>query len=218
MNSLAHFRAKARRDNLEIEHILAAAKNKIPGLAEELEELIVECGWTDGGLTDQNDFIIPFRRWAVTACAYLRGGCYGLCVLAGDRKFLPFVFAMLRELHSWEAVDAVLAISHEIIKMPRKDMKLAKHVAETLNSLFSFEPLIYISARDALLLREFLHQYICLPVFDVERAIGTLALRGIGNEESIRLIQEQPLLAEPWHETNLLTIRTIQKRLKNLPS
>jgi hypothetical protein len=32
------------------------------------------------------------------------------------------------------------------------------------------------------------------------------------------LIQEQPPLVEPWHEANLLTIRTIQKRLKNLPS
>ena len=218
MKSLANFRAKALRDDLEVEHILRAAKNKIPGLAEELERLIVECGWTDGALTDKKVLIIPFRRWAVMTCAYLRGGCGGLCVLAEDHKFLPFVFAMLQELHSWEAVDALLAISHEIIKSPGKDMKFAKHVAETLNSLLSFEPVIHISANDASLLRGFLHQYIRLSASDVERALGMLALRGIGNEESIKLIEEQRPLAEPWHETSFVTIRKIRKRLKNLPS
>src|SRR5688500_33122 len=104
--TLETIRKKAKAETLEVEHILQAAARRIPGVDVELQNLISECGWTDGGALHGGRREIPFRRWAITAITYLRSGYAGLRELVREAVYLPFVLALLEELHCPEAVEA----------------------------------------------------------------------------------------------------------------
>jgi hypothetical protein len=202
------------RGQLEVEHILGAAKQPVPGLADELDRLVIECAWSDGGETPQG-LIIPFRKWARTASAYCRSGTLGIVSLAqNEPAYLYFVLALLTELHNREALEAVMALASPVLHKPTENRAISLQASGAINLLLSFPPRISINSEEETILRVFLHNLLSLTTTAVERATVLCALRGVGNEESIQLMAAGVPLADPWDGVESTVGRAIRKRLK----
>jgi len=212
--NLATLRAKALRHDLQVEDILRAAKESMPGLADELDRLTTECSWTDGSPTPHGR-VIPFRRWASAASSYARSGYPGLLSLvSADPANLPFVLALLTELYTPEAVAVALVVAAPVLSSPLADLPRSIEVAANFNLLLSFPPYIPTDAEQRTLIREFLHRTLAAPLCAAQRATVLCALRGVGNLDSLRLISAGAPLPDPWLGLEATVRRALKKRLK----
>lgn len=212
--NLGILRARAAKNELEVEDILESAVKRISGLDIALEALIDECAWTDGGPLPSGGIEIPFRRWALTAIHFYRGGIPALHTLARDQSFLPFVLALLEALHTTEAVEAVVAIAPEVFADPASDLETARRITSALNLMLSFPPQIIVTEPTSRRIRDFLHTSIPLCNTDAHLATAILALRGIGGHESLDLIRSLPPLQPPWSDVSNMAVKAIRSRLR----
>jgi hypothetical protein len=208
--NLKSLRKQALSNELEVEDILRAAKRNLPGLAEELERLTLECGWSDGG-RDGPNLIIPFRKWALTAAAYSRGGIAELSKLASDASFLPFVLALLDELHSREALLALLDL---LAMCADSDVETASRFAQSINMCLSFRPVVIVGPAEEESLRLFLHGLLARELSHSQRAVALCALREVGDESSLALVRERSLLGPPWSGLEMDVISRIKKHIR----
>jgi len=214
--TLESIRKNAKAHKLEVEHILQAAAQRIPGLDSELERLIPVCGWTDGGALPGGGHEIPFRRWAVTAVTFLRSGYGGLHQLAMQPNYLSFVLALLEELHCPEAAEAAITLCPQAFASPQAHFSEALLIASTFNSLLSFKPLLKIASSKAESIRDFLHRLLPACTSDRDRSTATLALRGVGDTSSLTLISTQPVFQYPYESVSTVTTKAIRKRLRTI--
>jgi hypothetical protein len=212
--TLESIRKHAKTNRLEVEHILQAAAQRIPGLDDELERLITLCGWTDGGELPGGAREIPFRRWAVTAITFLRGGYDGLHQLAMEPEGLYFALALLEELHDPQAVDTAITICPRAFASPELHLSEALLLASTFNSLLSFKPPLTIPPSQEERIRGFLHRLLPACTSDQDRALAILALRGVGDASSLTLISRQPAFYFPYEGVLSATSKAIRKRLR----
>lgn len=212
--NLATFRRKALRDELEVEHILRAAKSGEPGLAELLETLIVDCKWSDGREFPDGSIEIPYRKWARVAAAYCEGGSDGLIALTRrEPDYLRFALAMLVELKSNEAVTATLAMAGALLGDPAGNARDAREVAETFNLLLLPKTGVVAPPAVAASIRAFLHALLASKSDDTAKAMALYALRWVGDAESMAMIKGLPPLEEDWASVPAEVMRTIKKRL-----
>ncbi len=214
--TLESIRKNAKAHKLEVEHILQAAARRLPGLDNELENLIPICGWTDGGALPGGGREIPFRRWAVTAITFLRSGYGGLHQLVVQADYLSFVLALLEELHCPESVEAAITLNPQAFASPQAHLSEALLIASTFNSLLSFKPLLAVAPSQAEGIRSFLHRLLLACTSDRDRSTAILALRGVGDASSLTLISTQPDFQYPYESVSAVTIKAIQKRLRTI--
>lgn len=212
--TLQSIRKKAKAHELEVEHILQAAAQRIPGLDAELESLIPTCGWTDGGALPDGGREIPFRRWAVTAIAFLRGGYDGLHQLAKQPEYLSFVLALVEELHWPEAVETAIAVCPAALASPQDHFTDALLVASTFNRLLCFKPHLAIPPTQTETIRGFLHRLLPACTSDLDRSTAIAALREVGDISSLTLLSTQPPFQYPWEGASSIVAKAIRKRLR----
>lgn len=212
--NLSTLRKKALKNDLEVEHILRSARQQVPGLAEELDRLIVDCEWTDGGKTNTG-LIIPFRKWAITAATFCRGSYSALAYLHhSDNSYLSFILTLLEELHSDESLNTALTLRPDVILTPSVDLQTAFQLAASLNLLLSFPPTISVNPAQAVSIRSFLYDLSECAQEESERALVLCALRGVGDKDSLAFIASVPDLQYPWHETKQRAIKAIRRKLR----
>lgn len=212
--NLETLRARAAKDELEVEDILEAAAKRVPGLDCVLENLIDECGWTDGGPLSSGAIEIPFRRWAITAIHFSRGDIPALLSLARDRSYIPFVLALLQQLHTGESAHTVVNVAPEIFADPIRDPETALRIARSLNLILSLPPQVILAPRTSEQVCHFLHTLIPLCKTDGQLATAVLGLRGVGGQQSLDLIRSLPPLSPPWSDATDLAIKAIRRRLR----
>lgn len=211
---LATLRSRALRDELEVEHILRAAKERHPDLADELERLIDDCGWTDGGPTALG-VEIPFRKWALTAIAYCRTGHAGLAELVrSDRSYLTFVLALLEELADADALEAALLLLAHFPLDASSDLSEQVALADTFNLLLSFKQPVATTAGQRSVVRERLHALLPMTHAPEQRDSVLCALRGVGDAESLRIIDAGSPLPYPWAGIERAAAKAIKARLR----
>jgi hypothetical protein len=216
MTNLATFRRKALRNELEVEHILRAAKTRTEGLAELLRNLVTECSWTDGRKFADGSMEVPFRKWAVVGATYCESGCSGLVALVRqEASYLTFVLAMLEEVKNDEAVASVLTLTGVLLDDPGRDLKASRAIAESFNSLLFIRSSLMVSANDARRIRLFLHALIGSKADDTARAMAIYALRPVGDETSVALLQGLKSLEYPWTDAPGIAIREIKKKMRS---
>ena len=214
--TLATLRRKARNGTLEVEDILNAAVARCEGLADELEVMCVSCGWTnDGGMSGNGSRLIPFRKWAAVAIAYSRGGWQALGeLLRTSPDMHSFVYGLLEEAHDPGSLSVIIRGDGAVLADPSVDRQRAHRIARAVNLLLSFPPWIEILEQDRVTLCAFLHQLVPLCSQDNERACAILALRGVGDADSLKLLGTEKVLGGPWADTIKVTTRSIRKRLR----
>lgn len=213
--TLTSIRRRAADNTLEVEHILEAASLRISGLSELLTEFINTEDWSDSNHLPDGTHVVPLARWARVGAAYCRDGFSGLKALLSKPGYESFVLALLEKIHSTEAVDAALNFFSEQIKSPEDDPHLAREIASSLNQILCFKPEVEIAPATREQIRSFTTALIRLGSDQLERAVPVLLLRAVGDENSIRLLDDLPPFTDPWSATISTTRRAIRKRLKS---
>jgi len=204
--TLTSLRRRSSNNTLEVEHILEAASLRIEGLPELLDELSVREVWSETNHLADGTSVIPFARWARVASAYCRDGIDGLRSVLQMPGHESFVLALLEELHSAEAVEAVLDFFSNYIGSPGDGPILALKIASSLNIILCFKPEVEITPAASDRVRAFANALIDLASDQHQRAVG--------NESSLALLEKLPPFTNPWSNTILTTRKAIRKRLK----
>jgi hypothetical protein len=215
MTNLATFRRRALHGDFDVEHILRAAKTRTEGLAELLRKLITECDWTDGREFADGSIEIPFRKWAIVGATYCESGCSGLVTLVQQEKsYLTFALAMLEEVKSDEAVSSMLKLAGALLDDPGRDVETSTAIAQSFNLLFIRSNLV-ASTEDARRIRAFLHALISSTTDDTARTMAVYALRPVGDETSVALLQAMAPLEDPCTDAPGKVVREIRKRMRS---
>jgi hypothetical protein len=211
--TLQTVRRHAARGTLEVEHVLRAAVPRPDGLPALLEALCAAEGWSDGGLLPDGRRVAPMARWARVAAAYCRDGTEGLRAVLRAPGHDAFVLALLQEVHSVEAVEAIFDLYAGCFAAPASDPALAERIASALNLILCSKPLVTVREEDVRRIRDFAAAQIALATTQVERASGVLLLRAVGDETSLALLDGLPPFTDAWKDTIPHTRRAIRARL-----
>ena len=212
--TLTSIRRRASDNTLEVEHILEAASQRIDGLPDLLDELSNTKHWSDVTHLPDGTHVVPLARWARIASAYCRDGIPGLRAVLNRPNHESFVLALLEELHSSHAVDAILDFFSLCIRSPGEDPLLARKIASSLNLILCFKPEVEIDGAAMEQIRAFATELIKISSDQVDRAVPVLLLRAVGDEGSLQLLDSLPEFTEHWASTIPATRRAIRNRLK----
>lgn len=211
-------RQKAEQNTLEVEHLLALARTGNQAFVAVIRGLQAEQNWSHESFLD-GQRVVPFGSWADVVCRYLEEGCGGVATLgtspATRGDFAPFCIALLEEIRTADSVAALLQICGDLVDRPEANLPLAIKCAGAFNNLLSFKsaPLIEETCRSQV--RCFLHKLMALDLPNPQRGLVICALRGVGDESSIALINSGPALTDAWSGTDKGAVREIQRRLRS---
>lgn len=212
--NIATLRKKARDGSLEVEHLLQAAAERQPGLADELERLTVEQQWSAKGILPDGSRVVPFAKWAEVAAEYSANDFDGLRELLTKSENAPFVFGLLEHLPTSASISIALEAAEGYLADLVSHREAAFHLASALNLLRSFKraaPVTAVQARNA---QVFLLTLYAHAKTEVERATVLLALRGVGDADALQFVESAEDFAAPWSTTKEVVLRAIRKRIK----
>lgn len=217
MRRLRRLRALAKKNDVDVEHLLAFAVLGDRAAVAPLQELKKQFEWHQlGRIPGSTDRYAPLGRWVDYVCAYLDGGCERIVALALDREeqdvlredgLSPgsYALGLLEELRTPESVAALLHIG------AHGSEALALRCAGALNTLLGGKIRVALAPPQGDAVRVFLHGLLDRKL--VEPSVY-LALREVGNAESIARI-EQRRLADPLYEdVPKLVVKRIKQRLR----
>ncbi|GEP41025.1 hypothetical protein [Brevifollis gellanilyticus] len=196
--SLSSIRRRAANNTLEVEHILGAAALRIEGLPELLDELARSEYWSDANHLPDGTHVVPLARWARVASEYCRNGMTGLRSVLGLPGHERFVLSLLEELHTSEAVEAMLDFFSDCIDSPAGDPQLANEIASRLNHILCFKPDVQIVDSTQKRLRIFASASVTIFDDDAKRAMAVCLLRAVGDQSSLELLATIPPFKYPW--------------------
>jgi hypothetical protein len=212
-------RSQESRDvEINVEDILDVAVEGVSSDGPLLKKLKERYSWpdVDRSPAENSPRIVPLGRWADVVIAYLEGGIPRLVdlAIAQNSEDASFPLGVLEALGNLESVQAVARIAKHAWRANPKSEELACLCAKTLNLQIGIPNSIEVPDDIAKQIRELLHDMIqgphkvrCIP--DV-----CYTLRGVGNEESIRILKKMGSFQPPYQTLEASVTKAIQKRLK----
>lgn len=205
--SAANIRQLAQSGELEVEHIIGAALVRDEAIAAELESLKRELSWphTDAARSQSK---IPLADWADTAIQFIREGYAGLRAL--PRSKLSFTTALLAQDLREESAEALNDIAQNIGSSASAEEKGLLSTAFNLVLCFDHAPQIDENLRQQI--KNHLHGYYQSDIPENTKATVCCALRGVGDGESIKIIQAGSKVGGPWAGVETTVIKAIKGR------
>jgi hypothetical protein len=222
--------AKAKNNTLEVEHILKAAKLRLPNLKETLSELSALNNWSYETYLADGSHVVPFAKWAQVAGEYAQGGFSALAILAKKPELASFIIALLEEIHSIESLNALIDFYMAYLKNPTENVAISWHLTLTINMLCSLKNAVSVKQIESRLLCDFLTSFYTastlkgfplksVPVKDI--SVSTIqaniiyALRGVGDESTLGFLAKIDDFDYPYQDAKKTAIKAIKIRLKN---
>jgi hypothetical protein len=202
------------RGTLEVEHLLGAARNASPALAEALDELATARSWPLAPCFPD----VPMGTWARVVSIYCRESYAGLLSTASETDMLAFVIGLLEDLRTEQALTTLLQIATTYRKRFLANPEQAGQVASALNIAAIPAPKIQIRESERMDGRDFLHEVFLHATVDHHRVTIMCALRFFGDETSLPLISSCPPLPVHWESARTAAVRAIRKRAKQRAS
>jgi hypothetical protein len=212
--NIQSLRKKARDGSLEVEHVLQAAIERQPGLAEELSSLSEKHAWQFESLQPDGRRVVPFARWALVAASYVSGGFPELYEILDEPDNLPFVLGLVASIKTSESVVFILDICNQYLKDDPQSTIAAFQIASSFNLLLSFKHAPVISAQQAKSIQDFLFALYPLAKSQVDRATVLLALRGVGDHNVMAFVETAADFTDPWADTKQVVIQAIRKKMQ----
>jgi hypothetical protein len=213
--NLQSLRRKALDNSLEVEYILRAARERVPGLSAELASLTHRCEWSFETHLPDGTHVVPFARWAAVASAYADQGFQGLHRIADDEDSAPYVIGLLEELNTSEAIDALLTIFANSLDEPSADHATTHRLVQAINLLFSMKSSPASAAKQRLICSRFLNKTLSLAQSNAHRAVVMYAMRGTGDSSCLEALSHVRDAEPPYAGAKASAIKAIQKRLRN---
>ena len=202
-----------KRSTLEVEYLLRLARTPSPALADHLNHLADSNGWShDAGFPQ-----IPWRRWVSVVAIYCRESYAGLVRAAADFSMLRFVTGLLEELHSSEALEAVVAITLSQRERLSTDRSARHDIIDALNLIamrVSRASDLAIPQSDFTAVRDFLHDSASCAASEGEWGSILCALRYFGDNASLQIVECCPAVPEHWEGARRAAIRGIKKTIR----
>jgi hypothetical protein len=213
-SKLAVLRLKAAKNELEVEHLIEMAALGDVRAIPVIRELQAKHGWTRSNQPGAAH-LVPLARWAEVVCAYLEGGCDALVTSARQPEpdSLYFALAVLQEVKSSAAALALAELAFDIEGSLSKRAADGLKLADAINLTLSFKNSPQVYPDTAKKLRTFLHALLARSLSEPEMARVVCALRGVGNEDSIRLIGSLPKFNGAWSGLETSACKAIRNRL-----
>lgn len=212
--TLETLRTKARRGSIEVEHLLAAAKARIPGVGAELRRMQDEYNWSRRAFLLDGTHVVPLGAWAEVAATYADDGLEGLHPLARQRENAVYVIGLLEEIKSSEALDALLLMYGDVVDSPGTDIETAARVANCCNIMLCVGNRFEASETQAAMIRRFLMTFIPVAQTETQKAVAALGLRGVGDKDSLAFVTALNNFSPPWTDVRKHVIKAIRNRLK----
>lgn len=213
--AIAKLRRLAAKNAVEVEHLCAMAVLGQSAAVPVIRELQERYSWSQSK-RDGGAHVVPLGRWADVVCSYLDGGADALVSYAHSKEPDSFYYAVsvLGDLKSSVAVLALAELAAEVQRDLPKRRGDAVKLAEAVNLTLSFKKPPAVHERTARSLRTFLHALLRQALNEPQRAIVVCALRGVGDESSIALLQTIPPFTETWGGLESAAVNAIRKRLR----
>ena len=217
-------RRNAKNHRLNPDHLFKIARNRDADDVEILRKVAEDNGW---GIGNDAPDEIPWGMWIDTACQYIEGGADRLVELATGAdsavNYFEFVVALLKDEQSEENVMALVQIAEALpgISLEGADIRSGKMsggglLSEALNLILSLKGAPEIPAALEGRVRSFLHSEIERdPELEPDLSLAIYALRGVGDESSLELMERVSEMPDPWDDAVRDAKRAIKKRLKN---
>lgn len=225
--ALALLERKARRGPgaVQVEDVLALAPLGDAVAAEALRGLAAEWPRTGRLAAGDGARAVPLGRWADFVCALLEGGCEAVVALARTERERRvdaedggpeggIALGVLEQVRSLEAVRAVLALAADARAELGTRRGLAVRCAGALNALTWFEPRVDVPEPEAAEARALLHALLALDLSAADAGLACWALRGVGDDGSLRLLSALAPLPAPWHDAPSDAVKAIRRRLR----
>jgi hypothetical protein len=210
---LSALRGKARRNTLEVEHILAAAKAASPGLGGELRRLSKEFDWPMAMHLPDGRHVVPLGKWAEIAGSFSDGGFPALAPLAKEPENAGYIIGLLEEIRSQQAVNALLDLFAQIVQLPETSPEIALRLVRAFNVIFGIKGALLPSEDQAMAVRAFLMSCYRVAMTDRDRALVVYALRGVGDESTLAFLAGIEDFAPPHDSARPAALREICRRL-----
>lgn len=214
----AQIRKKASRNELEVEHIIEAARSRDPSVCETLRTLKTELKWPDDNVVN-GILVVPYGKWIDTACCFIEKGFSGLVDMATENhrpsSYANYCIAFLEAYQTEDSVAAMVDLLRFVENDPTSVPEFSKKLISALNLALSFKGAPRVTVDQESKIRTFLHKALTAPDESIDKAVTMLALRGVGDQHSIELIKASDPLPSPWQDTQSVAVRAIRKRLKN---
>jgi hypothetical protein len=210
---LETIRKNARANLLEVEHILAAARMRVPGLQQELMRLSNELGWSPTPVPTEGGHVVPLAKWAQIAGAYAEGGIAALSELARQKDNRHYVVVMLIEARLPEAAIALFDLFADDLAAPSWDGETADDLVDALNQMFFLSKCLTPTDAQAATARGFLMTLHATASTVARRASVVCALRGVGDHSTIGFLSTLEAFPYPYEGLEKLALRAIRKRL-----
>lgn len=207
---IADLSRKAACGTLEVEHLLQAAAERLPGLSNELKRFAAKFQWKTSEECGNNGHV-PLATWAQVGGAYADGGLAALRQLSDVHPH--FCIGLLEELRSVEAVEALVSWWPQVTSSPEVQPTLAWGIAAALNSILSFEDAPSISEDTSERVRQVSYRLYPLAATDAHRATALLMLRGVGDEKSLAFASAADEFAGAWADTKRNVLSAIRRRV-----
>jgi hypothetical protein len=208
-------RKRARANTLEVEHILAAARERIPGLRQELLQLSDEHRWSPTPFPAEGIHVVPLAKWAEIAGVYAEGGIPALQVLAEQEENHTYIIALLVEVHSQDAAQALFDLFAAVLDAPSWDCEVVPELVDALNSLFSLPKSLTPSDQQAAGARSFLMKLFAMASTTTQRGHVVCALRGVGDHSTVNFLSTLDAFPYPWEGIEKQALRAVRTRLRS---
>lgn len=208
---------KAKKHDLNVEDIIEISHSRSPDMVKILLDIKKELGWiSESILHDNGNITPPMGMWVDAACIFIRDGYKGLIDFSKKTNQAEFAIAFLQEYKTVESVSSLLSIGLYYLGEPEKNKEILIKITGALNLILSFSGAPNIDEADCEQARVIIHK--CLSLCTNQSEIGSVicALRGVGNEESIKLISALPKLENEWEGTEKIVTKAIRKRSRKV--
>ena len=208
---------KAENHDLNVEDIIKVSSSRDPDISIILQEIKERMSWPTNLVENVDGSIIPpMGMWIDVASEYIVNGYDGLFELAKDENKVRFVIGFLQEFKTTESVNVLLRISDIYSVSSNCQKNTLIKIISGLNRILSFPgaPVIEDSTRSKA--RELIQESLKLCNSQSEYGNLLCALRGVGDEESIKLISIVPKLVGEWSGTESIVKKAIKNRLKKV--
>ena len=208
---------KAQNHDLNVEDIIDISNSRDPDVAIILQEIKEQLNWPNEAIDHDNGSITPpMGMWVDVACEYITSGYDGLLSIADNENKISFIVAFLQEYKTSESVNTLVQISDLYLSDSKSHKDTIIKIVSGLNLLLSFKGSPEIESSISFKARELVHKTLTLCEAQADYATAICALRGVGNDESIKLLSSIPKLEGSWAGTESIVKKAISKRLKNV--
>jgi hypothetical protein len=216
---LAKLKRKAKRNDVEVEDLLAVATCGDSAAITVLQELQKTYQWSESDRVGHGR-VAPLGRWAKVVCRYLRDGTQGMAdlALADDEPELDreMAISVLEEIKTADSVRALIRVTGTMKLTTAKGRARALDIVAAFNMILSFYRGndLALDEGEVKAIRAFVHCFLDVATTENEISTAYCALRAVGNEESLARIQIRPPLRRAFKGVEEIVCKAIKRNIR----